>query len=107
MDEIDIETSGSRVRFDGKLVTIDRVSGTAKSVFGARSTSLSVDRISGVELVAATRFRSGHIRFAVPGAQGSAAPTAPNRDEHAVLFGRAQGKEFALLADAVRAALSR
>lgn len=107
MDQFDIETSGSRIRFDGKLVIIDRVSGTAKSVFGQRSTSLSVDRISGVELVAATRFRSGHIRFAVPGGQGSAAPTPVNRDEHAVLFSRGQAKEFEALADAVRAALSR
>lgn len=105
--DIDLQAGGSRIRFDGRVVTIDRESGIARSVFGQRSTALPLDRISAVELVAATRLHSGHIRFAVPGAQGASTPTAVNRDEHAVQFSRGQAKEFTALAEAIRGALSR
>jgi hypothetical protein len=107
VDVIEVEGAGSRLRWDGRTVTIERISGIAKSVFGQRTTTVPVERISAVELVAPTLLKSGHIRFAVAGSQGSAQHTPVNRDEHAFLFSRRQAKEVGELAAAVRQALSQ
>lgn len=104
---VDAEAAGSRLVYDGATVTIERLGGIARSVFGQSVVTLPVGQIAGVEWREPSWARSGHIRFAVPGSQAAAGKTPVNRDEHAVLFGRKQAKAFAAVRDAVRAALTR
>lgn len=103
---MDVQALGTHVAFDGQTVTIQRVSGIAKAVFGESSVTIPVRQITAIDWRAPKWHRAGHIRFAVPGTQASAFKTPVNRDPNAVLFGKKQRKDFEALRAAIEAAVS-
>lgn len=102
---IEASSASGDVWFDGKTISIRRTSRIARSVFGDIETVIAIDHITAVEWKAASLWRAGHIRFAVPGTQAAAFPRPLNRDTHAVLFGRKEQGAFEQMRLAVQAKL--
>lgn len=105
---IEVESGGAQIVFDGEMVTIRRVGAMARSVFGPGAQAvIPARRITSVEWRDPSWSRPGHIRFSVPGTQAAAAPTALNRDPHAVFFSKKQKPAFEKLRDLVQDAISQ
>lgn len=104
---MDAEAIGTRLSFDGHTITIERISGISKTVYGETTLTIPIEQINSVEWKQPTWAGAGHIRFAIAGSQASATKTAPNRDQNTVLFGKRQRKAFETIRYAVQAAISR
>jgi hypothetical protein len=102
---VEAEAIGTRLSYEGGVITIERLSGISKSVFGAGATSIPVGQVNSVEWREPNWRGAGYIRFAVAGSQSAATPTPVNRDRNAVLFSKKQRKEFLALRDAIQTAL--
>lgn len=102
---MDAEAIGTRLSYNNGVITIERLSGITKSVFGAGTTTIPIGQVNAVEWREPSWRGAGHIRFAVAGSQAAATPTPVNRDCNAVLFSKKQRKEFLALRDAIQAAL--